>query len=294
MYTDSQNKKWFKGNLHTHTKRSDGRLTPEESAALYREHGYDFLSLTDHWKVSETCVHENGLLLLSGCEYNFGRMPQEGVFHVVAVGCEVDPGVKPEDGVQGAIDKIHAVGGIADLAHPCWSLNTVEQLKPLSGVDFTEIFNSVSDLPRNCRPYSGDVIDKMAVQGYYWKTAAVDDTHWYGEADSCRSFIYVKAEECTREALLAAIRAGDFYSSQGPRLSVERTEKGLRLTFPAEDHVAMATYFTDAVWTDRRSDEGVDMESAEFIWTGMETFVRVEVRDAEGRCAWTQVYPAKA
>ena len=25
---------WYKGNLHTHTTLSDGRLTPEESAAL--------------------------------------------------------------------------------------------------------------------------------------------------------------------------------------------------------------------------------------------------------------------
>lgn len=34
---------WFKGNLHSHTVNSDGRLTPAQSAAYYREHGYSFI-----------------------------------------------------------------------------------------------------------------------------------------------------------------------------------------------------------------------------------------------------------
>lgn len=41
--------KWFRGNLHTHTTLSDGRYTPERAAALYRDAGYDFIALTDHW-----------------------------------------------------------------------------------------------------------------------------------------------------------------------------------------------------------------------------------------------------
>src|SRR5688572_9890539 len=40
--------RWFKGNLHTHTLNSDGDSTPDEVVRWYREHGYDFLVLTDH------------------------------------------------------------------------------------------------------------------------------------------------------------------------------------------------------------------------------------------------------
>ena len=40
--------RWFKGNTHTHTLWSDGDGAPELSVAWYKEHGYDFLSLTDH------------------------------------------------------------------------------------------------------------------------------------------------------------------------------------------------------------------------------------------------------
>ncbi|MBR5364856.1 MAG: hypothetical protein IK132_01295 [Clostridia bacterium] len=288
MYTDEHGNTWWKGNLHTHTTRSDGRATPEECAALYRSHGYDFLALTDHWQVSENGTSD-GLLLLSGCEYDFGSRVKDGIYHIVAVGCLRDPGVVRADGPQTAIDKIHAAGGLADLAHPAWSMNTLAHLMPLAGVDYTEIFNSVSDLPANCRPYSGMIVDLLAAQGIFWKSAAVDDTHWYRE-DACRAFIWVKAETCTREAILAAIRAWDFYASEGPHAEValDREKNCVRVRCPAEDHIASVVFFTDTAWTGRRSTVGTDLTEAVFPLTGRETFVRAELRDAEGRSAWMQ------
>ena len=40
--------RWFKGNTHTHTVNSDGDSTPDEVVRWYREHGYNFLVLSDH------------------------------------------------------------------------------------------------------------------------------------------------------------------------------------------------------------------------------------------------------
>jgi hypothetical protein len=40
--------RWFKGNTHTHTLNSDGDSTPDDVVKWYREHGYQFLVLTDH------------------------------------------------------------------------------------------------------------------------------------------------------------------------------------------------------------------------------------------------------
>ena len=39
---------WWKGNTHTHSLWSDGDHYPEMVALWYREHGYDFLVMTDH------------------------------------------------------------------------------------------------------------------------------------------------------------------------------------------------------------------------------------------------------
>ncbi len=41
-----------KGNVHTHTTLSDGGSSPEHTIAWYRSHGYQFLALTDHNKLS--------------------------------------------------------------------------------------------------------------------------------------------------------------------------------------------------------------------------------------------------
>ena len=37
---------WFKGNLHSHTTVSDGKLTPKQLVYLYKNRGYSFLALT--------------------------------------------------------------------------------------------------------------------------------------------------------------------------------------------------------------------------------------------------------
>jgi hypothetical protein len=41
--------RFYRGNMHTHSNRSDGVLPPEAVVAAYRERGYDFLVLSDHF-----------------------------------------------------------------------------------------------------------------------------------------------------------------------------------------------------------------------------------------------------
>lgn len=49
----SQHSRWHKGNLHTHSLWSDGDDFPEMIADWYRQHGYQFLALSDHNLLSE-------------------------------------------------------------------------------------------------------------------------------------------------------------------------------------------------------------------------------------------------
>lgn len=44
---------WYKGNLHTHSLWSDGDDYPEMVADWYKNHGYHFLALSDHNKLSQ-------------------------------------------------------------------------------------------------------------------------------------------------------------------------------------------------------------------------------------------------
>jgi len=295
MYIDSKGRKWFKGNLHMHTTESDGKLTPADAAALYAENGYDFIARTDHWKVGPADEFDC-LLCLTGCEYHIGSHPSAGIFHIVGVGMETDPQMRrdtPDNPLTGQeiVDTIHRFGGIAVIAHPAWSLNTPEQILSIhkdTPFDMTEIYNSTSDMPRNCRPYSGLITDMLAASGVYLPLGAADDSHLYAPWDRCRSFIRVRAEECTREAILEAIRAGRFYASQGPHLEV-RLEEGKVIVDC--DPVEEIVYCSDAVWTNHRSDVGSGLTHGEYVPAAMDTCVRVEVKDKDGNYGWSQYIP---
>jgi hypothetical protein len=42
--------RFHRGNLHAHSDNSDGTIPPEELPGLYREAGYDFLAITNHFR----------------------------------------------------------------------------------------------------------------------------------------------------------------------------------------------------------------------------------------------------
>lgn len=65
MHLDMFGNKRCKVGLHTHTTRSDGRVTPEESAAIYKAAGYDAIAFTDHW-VYNGEEEIDGLKIISG------------------------------------------------------------------------------------------------------------------------------------------------------------------------------------------------------------------------------------
>ncbi|MCH4821773.1 histidinol-phosphatase [Gramella lutea] len=50
---EAQEKKWYKGNLHTHSYWSDGDEFPEMIMKWYKNEGYDFVALSDHNIIAE-------------------------------------------------------------------------------------------------------------------------------------------------------------------------------------------------------------------------------------------------
>ncbi len=283
MKTDIYGKTRYRVNLHTHTTVSDGRKTPGEVAQIYRAAGYDAIAFTDHWKYGEQTVTEEGLLVLSGVEYNIKNVhPREGLFHIVGVGMEHDPALEDSASAQQAIDAIKGAGGLVIIAHPAWSLNTPEQIMALRGGDVTEIYNSVSGVHMSRRPDSGLIVDMLGAQGVFYPLVADDDAHYY-DNDACLSYIEVEAESCTREALLDAIRDGKFYATQGPEVYISRDgdEVVVRCS-PCREIVLLS----DWVWS-ARVFEGEGIAEARYTPVPGETFIRAQVTDAQGRCGWT-------
>ena len=287
MYLDMFGNKRCKVGLHTHTTRSDGRVTPEESAGIYKAAGYDAIALTDHWVYNDQ-GEINGLKIISGCEYNVGANNTiDDVMHIVGIGMKQDPQlVRKTASRQDVIDGIRANGGLAILAHPAWSLNTPQDALALSGFDGVEIYNTVSEKGQSSRPYSGYFVDILANQGVSYPLIAADDTHMYGEVDNCKAYIMVRTDDDSVEGILEGIRRGNFYASQGPEVHVRR--EGDKIIADCSECVTI-DFLSNSAWVADKMTRGEKLTHAEYTIKPWEKWVRVEVCDDQGRFAWTNV-----
>ena len=50
----SKSGKLLRGNLHTHSNHSDGLLSPDDLYQRYKDEGYNFLVISDHFEFLET------------------------------------------------------------------------------------------------------------------------------------------------------------------------------------------------------------------------------------------------
>ena len=279
-------KNMLKGNLHTHTTCSDGKLTPEQSAALYKGMGFDFVAFTDHRKVCCAGRTEDGFTVLSGAEFDFNLPAQ--VIHIVGIGLPLNfaDDYRAERGAQSIIDKINAAGGVPIFAHPSWSLNTPAIMAAMRNVDIAEIYNTFSGSPWNGdRADSSVLLDECACAGKRYRFVASDDSHWYaGEAG--KSYTVVAAEENSEAAIVAALKAGEFYASQGPTVELlEREGNTLRVKCSPVNRV---WFSSNLPWSAKRcvNGEGITEATYEMLPQNGEHFVRVTVEDKDGRRAW--------
>lgn len=284
MQIDLFGKKRFKVNLHMHTSLSDGDLSAVDAARYYLDHGYDAIALTDHWFFGNG-GELGGMTVLSGGEYNVGGgdAAGDGVFHIVGIGMSRAPSVTKSMSVQEVINRIRAAGGFVVLAHPAWSLNTPESILRLSGVDATEIYNSVSGCHHSRRADSSLIVDMLACRGCFYPLIAADDTHYYEERDACVSYIMVEAEDNSARSLLSSIRRGTFYATQGPEIHLLREGDGFTVRCSPVQEIV---FFSNLAWTPRVF-EGEALTQVHYVPRAEERYLRVQAKDADGRLCWT-------
>ena len=129
---------WLKGNIHTHSTRSDGQIPAQEMLRRYAALGYDFLALTDHDVVSDySGLDPCGMILLQGNEVSGGSP------HVLDIGATRL--LSAYSTHQQLMNDINAGGGFAILCHPSWEADfnhyPYEVLATLNGYLGIEIYN---------------------------------------------------------------------------------------------------------------------------------------------------------
>ena len=277
---------FLKANFHCHTTESDGRLSPTDVAGFYEYAGYDVLAITDHRKVTQLPSTEH-LLLIPGIELDY-VLPGQWV-HILGLGIDSTIGEKwnrfgtPQEG----IDLIRLLGGIAVLAHPAWSLNTPEFMRSLTGLSGVEIWNSVSTLPLN-----GDRADSSSLLDVTWASGgellpvyANDDSHPYKDEAGVAATM-VQAEEKSIPAVMEALKAGRFYATTGPQIYQIENKNSQEIIVhcsPAESII----FYSDCPWAAGRAVIKPGMTGCNYFVQKNDHFVRIEVRDAAGRKAWS-------
>ena len=278
--------KWYKANLHAHTTESDGKLTPAQEALHYRRQGYDVLAITDHEKVTPTAEYcASDFLCLEGIEIASGHSESDGNFHVVGLGLPVGFADRPHDHPQSTLDAIAAAGGLGFIAHPYWSCLVAHDLLGLRHCLGIELINYGCEIEIG-KGVSTVHWEDLLVRGERYFGLGVDDGHRCGW-DFYGGFTMIKAEDLSRESILAALRAGHCYASMGPLIhELQVTDEAICVECtPA----AAINFFANNQqgWCIQKEDRP-PLTGARYLRTGHERYVRVEIVSETGLRAWSQ------
>lgn len=277
---------WYKGNLHTHTTVSDGLYTPEEAAEAYQKRGYHFLAITDHLVCSQGGWLA-GLLTLPAVEFHDNHYRPGRVCHITGVGLQKPVQLAGDTPPGRIVEALKDAGAFVTLAHPAWSLMRHEDLNDITGYDAVEIWNTISQ-SHSGRGDSTTYLDVLAASGCLRYITAVDDVHFF-DGDAFGGWVWVSAPELSARSLLAALSAGRFYASQGPRIRQIWVGEG-RVRVACEEPVAAIRFMSNEFYNARRVVRGPVLE-AEYTLSPRDRFLRVECEDDSGRRAWSQYLP---
>jgi hypothetical protein len=294
--------RFLRGNLHCHSNRSDGLLEPEDVTAAYRDAGYDFIVLSDHfeaeygWQTTDTRhLRDEGFTTIVGAELSSAPWTERNAYWVTAAGLLVDFEAPPADAHAEAIGRARREGAFVVMLHP--GLNNLplaaDELPALEAVHAVEIYNH--NLATAAYPdwaHGAYMLDGLLEKGYRVLVNAGDDAHFAHPADRFGGWAEVYCERLDPEVLLDSLKAGLYYSTQGPSLR-ELLVDGDRLHVETSDAYAIAITLTGGGdrWVsavESTSESGEPIGEADFDLSPFRgSYCRVTVVDSAGRRAWS-------
>ena len=292
--------RFFRGNLHCHSNLSDGRWSPEDVVGAYRDAGYDFLCLSDHfeaeygWRITDTrhLRHEDFTTLV-GAELSSAPWDDRNCYWVTAAGLPVDFEAPPRDDHAGAIKRARAAGAYVVMLHP--GLNNLphtvaDKLPALDAVHAVEIYNhngAMAAIPD--RADGAYMLDGLLENGRRLLANAGDDAHFGHPRDRFGGWIEVHAERLAPDLLLSSMKAGHYYSTQGPSIRELLVEGNKLLVRTSEAYAISLTTGGDR-WQsgEERHNPTGPISEAEFDLEPFHgSYCRVTVVDTDGKRAWS-------
>ena len=150
IFLQDENAIWLKGNLHSHSTMSDGKLTPEEMKEAYKHHGYDFLVISDHDRYTDTRhMSEDNFTMVQGFEL-YGNATDEKDIHIHLLwddnfdefqhGQYIHLPERTGKATKAFCEEMKAKGAYIMLNHPHWSMLTSAEVEVDSFYDGVVVF----------------------------------------------------------------------------------------------------------------------------------------------------------
>lgn len=177
---------FYKGNIHSHSTRSDGLLSPADVACAYREQGYDFIAITDHFlerygsRITDTShLRTVDFTTIPGAELHARALENGILWDLVALGLPAD--FAPIGATESAAElaaRASATGAFVAIAHPAWNgVTHSDALSIIDSIDAIEIHNEGHTLDSD-RGNGWMLADSLATAGHRLSTFAADDAHF--------------------------------------------------------------------------------------------------------------------
>jgi len=220
---------------------------------------------------------------LISAELHTGNLHNGETWHVLAVGLPLDfapPGER--EGIESLSRRAFDAGAYIGLVHPAWYGLAPEDARVLPFAHAVEVYNHGSQM-ENDRGDGWALCDLLLNEGVRLHGFATDDAHHLTH-DAFGGWIHVKADRLDADLLLESLKAGRYYSSQGPILeNIERVE----------DEILVECSAVDAIMVTGRGSRaekvlGTGLTSARLpLERFADAFFRVTVVDGDGRKAWS-------
>lgn len=245
---------WYKGELHAHSKESDGFLAVGDLVKRAHSADLDFLSISDHstvsqwWRVDPSALPD--IVLINALEITgqYGHVNLQGIQEWVDVFVD-------KDGwdINRAAVKTHRQGGLFCVNHAYIDADLGWRYLDLdwANVDLLEIYNSLSG-PNNIPQIS--LWDALLRGGRRVIGVAGTDSH---DPDTeierlGRLVTWVYASELSAAGILSGLKEGNVFVSLGPKMEFtvrnangESAQMGGRIASNSEP-LALAISFTSS------------------------------------------------
>lgn len=177
--------------------------------------------------------------------------------------------------------------------HPVWSMEAEERIAAYEGIFSLEIQNGGSDVISDME-YSGPLYDKLLRGGKRWFVHAGDDNHNTApldsvDSDSFRAATMILAEELSYDAVIAAMEAGEMYSTSGPQIYAVSVE-GDMVTVSCSEAVYIGCHVGSKRPEYVRGTAQAPVTEQTFRLSPKASYFRISVTDQNGGRADTRAF----